>query len=893
MGAELILPLDADGASLAVAGGKGANLARLARAGFPVPAGFVVTTAAYHAFVAANGLGEALADAARTPADDPAALAAASDRVRARFAAGTVPRELGAMVRAAYAALGRPAVAVRSSATAEDLPDLSFAGLQDTYLQVVGDEALLRSVVQCMASLWTVRAIGYRSRNDIPHREAALVVVVQEMVPSEAAGVLFTADPLSGRRDVVVIDAALGLGEALVSGQVEPDHYVVDAAGRILTKTLGAKALSLRGRPGGGTESVSEDASRRQALPDAAIVELAGLGRQAALLFGAPQDVEWAWAGGRLFVLQSRPITSLYPLPEGLPAEPLHVLGSFGAVQGMLDALTPLGQDALRGFVAGVLRQAGLRVTFDTQKFLLVAGGRLFYNLTPVLRSRLLRRALTPDAFRDKDPAVGRVLERLWDDPRLAPEGRLLPWGWLGPAARLVVFLLGRALFLLLWPDAGRARALRRIEAALARAAARGAGATNLAQRVFLLERLLDGGMGMVAAQLLPAVAVGVNSLYQLQRLGAGVPDGKTAALEATRGLSHNVTTTMDLALWQTACTIRADADSAAAFRGRPAGELAADYLAERLPDVAQEALAAFLDAYGMRGLAEIDLGRPRWREDPTMVVQVLQSYLDITDPEQAPDRVFARGAGSAEAAVNRLAAAVRRTRGGWLKARLVRGAARRLRALAGLRESPKFLLVRLLGLARAGLLDSGRQLADAGVLDRADDLFFLHLDELRALAAWEPRDWRGLVAGRRQAYRRELRRRQVPRVLLSDGRAFYDEADAPAEAGARVLAGSPVSPGVAEGVVRVIRDPAGARLAPGEVLVCPGTDPSWTPLFLAAGGLVTEVGGLITHGAVVAREYGIPAVVGVARATTRLRTGQRVRVDGTSGQVTLLEEGT
>jgi pyruvate,water dikinase len=890
MGAELILPLDADDASLAVAGGKGANLARLARAGFPVPPGFVVTTAAYHAFVAANGLGEMLADAARTPADDPAALAAASDRVQARFAAGAVPRELAGAVRAAYAALGRPPVAVRSSATAEDLPDLSFAGLQDTYLQVVGDEDVLRSVVRCMASLWTARALGYRSRNDTPHREAALAVVVQEMVPSEASGVLFTADPLTGRRDTVVIDATLGLGEALVSGRVEPDHYVLDAAGRIVTRRLGAKAVALRGRPGGGTETVAEEAAGRQALPDAAVVELAALGREAARLFRAPQDLEWAWAGGRLFLLQSRPITSLYPLPDGLPAEPLRVLGSFGALQGMLDPLTPLGQDAMRGLGAGMLRQLGLRVTLDTQRFLLVAGERLFYNLTPVVRSRLVRR-MGPDAWRDKDPAVGRVLERLLDDPRLAPEGGLPRWEWLWTGARLAVPFLGRALFMLLWPDPGRERVLRRTEAALARAAAWSAEATTLARRVRLLERLADCGMAVALGRMLPALSVGLLPLRLLQDLGAGVPDGKTSALEATRGLPHNVTTVMDLALWQTAGTIKADPDSAAVFRHRPAGELAADYLAGHLPDVAQDAVAAFLDAYGMRGLAEIDLGRPRWREDPTMVMQVLRSYLDITDPKQAPDRVFARGAGAAEAAVQRLAGAVRRTRWGRLKALVVRGAARRLRALAGLRESPKFLLIRLFGLARAGLLDSGRQLADAGVLDRADDVFFLKLDELRALAAREPRAWRLLIAQRRQTYRRELRRRQVPRVLLSDGRAFYDEADAPAGSGARVLVGTPVSPGVAEGVVRVVRDPAGARLAPGEVLVCPGTDPSWTPLFLAAAGLVTEVGGLITHGAVVAREYGIPAVVGVPQATTRLRTGQRVRVDGTSGHVMLLDE--
>jgi pyruvate,water dikinase len=890
MSSVLILPLDATAASVGVAGGKGANLARLARAGFPVPPGFILTTDGYRAFVTANDLAPFITDAlGRVPSDDTMALEAASEAIRARFAAGTVPPDLADAVRAAYAALGRPPVAVRSSATAEDLPDLSFAGLQDTYLQVVGHEAVLRSVINCIASLWTARAIGYRSRNDIPHEEAALAVVVQEMVPSEAAGVLFTANPLTGKRDEVVIDATLGLGEALVSGRVEPDHYVIDAAGRILTRTLGAKALALRGRPDGGTDTVPQDAAGRQALPDAAVVELAALGRQAARLFGTPQDVEWAWAGGRLFLLQSRPITSLYPLPEGLPAEPVQVLVSFGTLQGVLDPLTPLGRDVLRALCGAWGNRLGFRVTFATQQMMLVAGERLFVNLTPVVRSRLVQWA-GPDMWRLADPGLARALEGLREDPRLAPKPLRIPWDQLGPLARLFLPLLARMLLLLLRPDTGRVVALRRTEAALARAAARNAAATTLAQRVRLLGRLLDYIMATVPVQLVPAVQIGAASLYLLHRLAAGLPGGKTAALEMTRGLPHNVTTIMDLALWETACTIRTDPSSAAALQGAPAGALAAEYLAGRLPDVTQEAVAAFLDRYGMRGLAEIDLGRPRWHEDPTVVFQVLQSYLAITDPEQAPDRVFARGAAAAEAAVTRLAEAVRRTRWGWLKAPVVRWAARRLRALAGPREAPKFCLVRLLGIAREGLLDSGRQLTDAGVLDRPDDLFFLHLDELPALAAGKPRNWRTLVAERRQAYRREGRRRQMPRLLLSDGQAFYEGATSAAEAAAGTLLGSPVSPGVAEGVMRVIHDPAGARLAPGEILVCPGTDPSWTSLFLAAGGLVTEVGGLITHGAVVAREYGIPAVVGVSQATTRLHTGQRVRVDGTSGQVTLLD---
>ncbi|MGD8794673.1 MAG: PEP-utilizing enzyme, partial [Anaerolineae bacterium] len=332
--------------------------------------------------------------------------------------------------------------------------------------------------------------------------------------------------------------------------------------------------------------------------------------------------------------------------------------------------------------------------------------------------------------------------------------------------------------------------------------------------------------------------------------------------------------------------------DEAAAthFAATPAEGLAAEYRGGSLPAAAQAALADFLDRYGMRGVGEIDLGRPRWREAPAPVMRTVKSYLAIDDPALAPDVVFRRGEAEAQEAVERLVAGLRGTHRGRLKARLARWAARRVRALGGLRESPKFWAVRVMGAVRAGLLESGQALVEAGQLSHADDLFFLALGELEALASGEAQDWAALVTARREAYGREMGRRQVPRLLLSDGQAFYEGVAAPVDAVEGELTGSPVSPGVVEGVVQVVLDPHQAQLAQGEILVCPGTDPAWTPLFLVAGGLVTEVGGLMTHGSVVAREYGIPAVVGVSQATHRLQTGQRVRVDGTAGRITILD---
>jgi pyruvate,water dikinase len=301
---------------------------------------------------------------------------------------------------------------------------------------------------------------------------------------------------------------------------------------------------------------------------------------------------------------------------------------------------------------------------------------------------------------------------------------------------------------------------------------------------------------------------------------------------------------------------------------------------------------------YGMRGLGEIDIGRPRWEEEPEHIMGVLQGYLKIEDPALAPDAIFARGAEVAQAAAQELEAAVHQLHHGRFKARLVRFAVRRYRALAGLREAPKFFAIRMMGVIRAGLLACGGRFVAAGLLEQADDLFYLHVAELEDLSVklegWKvgmPQDlsaYHEIIRDRRALRAREMRRRQIPRVLLSDGTAFYEGVRS--EGGGQ-LVGDPVSPGVVEGMVRVVFDPLEAQLEVGEILVCPGTDPAWTPLFLAAGGLVMEIGGMMTHGSVVAREYGIPAVVGVHQATQRLQTGQRVRVDGSSGVVAVIGE--
>ena len=876
--------------TLARGGGKAVNLVRLAARGFPVPPGFVATTAAYDAVVAANGLGEVVSTALRTVhPTDPDSLERASSLIRAAFEAATVPADIDAAIRTALAVLGDGPVAVRSSATAEDLADASFAGQQDTYLNVLGADDVVDAVLRCWGSLWTARAIGYRVRAGIAHDDVSLAVVVQRQIASDSSGVAFTADPLTGRRDRVVIDATLGLGEALVSGQVDPDHFVCTHSGRVLEETHGDKGVVTVALAGGGTET-RERSGHAWALDDE---QAAGVARLAVAVdqeYGFPQDIEWAFADGTLWLLQARAITSLYELPQDVNTpDELGMWASFGSFQGMLDPITPIGQDAIFLLMRGIYRLVGAPLSRDTtlasSRIVRLAGQRLWIRLDLAYRTGFGHR-LVPGMFGMADPATGELVASL-DEPRWEPQGGLSK----GAARRLGGLarkLLPGVLRSFRDPVAVRNRLERECETLVSDTADRlrhasavtGAEA-RLVARIAAIHTSLESAFPVLLTHFGPIMPVGVGGMAALRRLGG--PE----ALEAFRSLDGNVTTEMDLALWSAAERIRGDVEARGAVLGRPADEVAAAYLVGALPVVAQRALGEFLEQYGMRGVGEIDLGRPRWSDDPASAIASLQAYVGLPADAPGPAVEFERGKEVAAAATQRL---VEKLEGSGPRGRLQAVVAKRLiktiRGDFGARETPKFTLIRMFGMVREALLESGRDLVSAGRLEDPYDVMYLHLGDLQQAWVLPDGDLAKRVAANKESYARELRRRQVPRLLLGDGRTFYQGlADVDGD-----ITGSPVSPGVVEGRVRVVLSPASAGLQEGEILVCPGTDPAWTPLFLTAGGLVMEVGGLMTHGAVVAREYGLPAVVGVHAATERLVTGQLIRVDGSTGRITLLE---
>jgi phosphohistidine swiveling domain-containing protein len=865
--------------SLALVGGKALNLGRLVAAGLPVPRGFCLSTVAYR--LAAPPELAALAahlDGAG-PENAPAGeeLGVLARRAREMIVTAPIPHGVDAAVRTAYAAMGpAAAVAVRSSATAEDLPLTSFAGQQDSYLDIVGADAVVQAVRRCWASLWTERAVAYRSGNGVSHRDVGLAVVVQDVIHATAAGVLFTANPVTGTRTETVIDASAGPGQAVVSGAVNPDHFVVDTAtGQILLRTPGGK------EPG-----------RRPSLKDPQIRELTALGDTVQRLFGTPQDIEWVIdADGKLWLTQSRPITTLYPLPDPAAAEPygsesrpaagtrVYLCGTL--LQGLTRPITPMGLAVL-----GAMRNRKGPWQYVNP------GLRMYVDLTPLVHNKYGRgylQRILPLA----DGRSGAVFPALLQDPRFGGSqgtGRQSrakagadpgTTGSGGTASVLLVLRLIPALIgAALRPEAELARARAygtRLEAELAlHEPATAFRRLDHTQRI--LARTVDG---LILATL-PGPSTGYIMLAVARRLLRGI--AKPRELEAVlRGLPHNVTTEMDLELWQLSVAIGADPASREAFLARGPEELAAAYAAGTLPPVAQSGLHAFLACYGHRAVAEIDIGMPRWSEEPDHLLGMISNYLRVEDPEQGPDRQFARAADHAGTRIRDLVQRARaRSR---LRARLVELCLHRARQLSGLRELPKFYIVQALAAMRRQLLLIGAELAKAGAVAAADDVFFLDFDEIRV--GLRGAELKGLVRDRRRLYGNELRRRRIPRLLLSDG-TDVEAAMMAASPASDALAGTPASAGTATGTVRVIMDPVGAHLEPGEILVAPSTDPGWTPLFMTAGALVMEMGGVISHGAVVAREYGIPAVVGVPEATTKLRTGQIVTVDGAAGTVTL-----
>jgi rifampicin phosphotransferase len=863
MGCYVLGFQEIDQTQVAVVGGKGAHLGELSRIeGIRVPPGFCVTTDAFQRIMAeAPSIDDWLDRLSRLKPDDREAIRALSAEIRRTLEGIAIPDDLAAAITRPLVRLGEQAAyAVRSSATAEDLPRASFAGQQDTYLNVVGPAAILQHVSRCWASLFTERAVTYRLRNGFDHRKVHMAVVVQQMVFPQAAGILFTADPVTANRKVTCVEACFGLGEALVSGLVNADVYKV-RDGEVVAKAVATKQVAIHAWPGGGTQeqTIEPQWQEQPALTDGQVVQLAQLGRRIEAHFGRPQDIEWCLVDEGFHIVQSRPITTLFPIPVVGDGEN-HVYVSVGHQQMMTDAMKPLG---LSFFL------------LVTPAPMYEAGGRLFVDVTPRLASPASRTGLL-EVLGRSDPLIRDALETVLErgdfipslpdeSPGGAPAGGVPAPIETGPA--IVAELIGRT-------QASIAAVQRDIQTKS------GSGLLDfiLADIQELKRILFDPRSHQVFMSAMEA------SWWLNEQLQAWLGE-KNAADTLTQSVPDNVTSEMGLALLDVADVIRPHPE-VVAFLEHVQDEGFLDELVKLAGGrEARDAIRAWLDKYGMRCVGEIDITRPRWSERPSTLVPIILGNIKNFEPG-AGARRFEQGRQEAQKKEQELLERLRGLSEGERKAEEAKRMIDRVRTFIGYREYPKYGMISRYFVYKQALLDEAERLVQAQLLREKEDIFYLTFAELGDVVCTNQVDDQ-LIRQRKDAFR-SYQALTPPRVLTSDGEVItgaYRRDDLPAGA----LVGLAVSAGTIQGRARVILDMAKADLEAGDILVTAYTDPSWTPLFVAIKGLVTEVGGLMTHGAVIAREYGLPAVVGVEHATRLIRDGQRIRVHGTDGYVEIL----
>ena len=852
---------DPAGTDHALVGGKGANLGRLAGAGFPVPSGFVVTTGAYDAHI--KRFSDEIVDAlSRIDYDDAAALEMVVADIRRRIVAADMPFDVVTEIRAAYAALDEPYVAVRSSGTAEDLEGASFAGLHDTYLDIKGADEVLDAVKRDWASLWTARAVAYRKSlgfTELP----SMAVVVQIMIPSEVAGVMFTGNPLNQASDQILLNANWGLGEAVVQGVTSPDQYVIEhKTWRVLERTLGGKDLEIVRDPeaGHGTVEREVEEARRQrfTLTDERVVELAELGARIQDFYGgAPQDIEWAYTDGRFHLLQARPVTGVSfgratpagasPSPQ-LATSPVHLPGrnarwtTANVDEGLPGTVTPLTwslyfpatETTMRDCWVdlGVMPEAQRAVPEDVDtRFISVAYGHAIANVDTM--GQMAARVPGGSAARMEEQLFGAVEGDTVEPTGLTKIGRY----------PIVAVKLPRA-----------------VRRAMKDLAPRAQEMTAWWERTaFALEHasLTEAVEALVEARARYESVLTVHMVLSMAAQGVMGQVESLAARAGLRGLEREL--------------IKSDEGTAEFELVRDLWRLSRDEI-----DVDH-----FVRAHGYHGPREGLVESIVWREDPAPVLELVKAYRMRAGGDDV-DTLVARRRSEHQDAIRRLESAL-----GPLRSIPARALIRFAAHVPIWRETGRACMLRAVDVARAASRVVGRHLAAEGLLDDASDVRFLTIDEL---AAMDRDSIRALVTQRRidhQAYDAMT----LPHVWRGVPGVQVGGREAPSnDAPIATLAGLGVSAGITEGTVRVMLSLDTTDIAEGTVMVCKATDPSWASLFPLARGVITDVGSALSHAAIVCRELGLPCVANTRTGTRDLRDGMRVRVNGTTGTVDVLD---
>ncbi|KOY16548.1 phosphoenolpyruvate synthase [Paenibacillus xylanivorans] len=856
---------------LALVGGKGLNLAKLSKIeGVLVPEGFCVTTVGYQKAIEQNETYHELLDQlALLKVDEREQIGEISRKIRELIMGVDIPADVEQEVAHYLSKFGEGhAYAVRSSATAEDLPHASFAGQQDTYLNIIGKEEIMQHISKCWASLFTDRAVIYRMQNGFDHGQVHLSVIIQKMVFPTASGILFTADPVTSNRKVLSIDASFGLGEALVSGLVSADCYKV-RDGEIVDKRIASKTLAIYGRKDGGTYTHQIDPvlQQTQTLTEQQILELASMGRQIEAHFGFPQDIEWCLVNDTFYIVQSRPITTLYPIPEASDQEN-HVYLSVGHQQMMTDPMKPLG---LSFFL------------LTTPAPMRIAGGRLFVDVTPRLASPVMRETMV-NTLGQSDPLIKDALTTILKRENFI---KLLPANESAPSphtnnkgsasAGFQAHIENESTIVTDLIKSNQA-SIEELKRSIQRKSGLDLFDFILEDLQELKKFLSDPRSSNVFMTAMKASAW-INENIK-EWLGE-----KNAADTLSQSVPNNITSEMGLALLDVADVIRPYPEVIAYLQHVKEDNFLDELVKVEGGQETRDAIQDYLDKYGMRCAGEIDLTRTRWSEKPITLVPMILGNIKNFKPN-ASKRKFEQGRQEALKKEQELLDRLKLLPDGEQKVQETKRMIDLVRNFIGYREYPKYGMINRYFVYKQALLKEAERLVQAGVINEKEDIFYLTFEELREVVRTNKLDEK-IITKRKEDYR-FYEKLTPPRVLTSDGEIIsgqYQRENLPANA----IVGLPVSAGVVEGRARVIFNIEDADLEDGDILVTPYTDPSWTPLFVSIKGLVTEVGGLMTHGAVIAREYGLPAIVGVGNATQRIKDGQQIRVHGTEGYIEIL----
>ncbi|HDR4511644.1 TPA: phosphoenolpyruvate synthase [Bacillus cereus] len=853
---------------LSLVGGKGLNLGELSNIqGIQVPEGFCVTTVGYEKAIEQNEeLQTLLQQLTKLNREDRAQIGEMSKEIREVIMAVQIPSDVVEAVAHYLSRFGNEhAYAVRSSATAEDLPYASFAGQQDTYLNIIGKEAILQHVRKCWASLFTERAVMYRMQNGFEHNQVSICVVVQKMVFPEASGILFTADPITSSRKVLSIDASFGLGEALVSGLVSADNYKVKE-GKIVDKVISTKKVAIYALKEGGTETKQINSAQQkiQTLSEQQILQLAQIGRQIEAYFGCPQDIEWCLVDNTFYIVQSRPITTLYPIPEENDGGN-HVYISVGHQQMMTDAMKPLGLSFFLLTTSAPMRKAGGRLFVDATQRLASPASRDYLINTLGKSDPLIRDALTTVVKRDNFITLLPDEETEKSASKSKPPVSSQPEIENDPA--IVTELIKNS------------------EASLEELKETMQLKSGVDVLDFILEDIQQLKKVLFNPQSIAVIMAGMNASTWINEKMEQWLGEKNAADTLSQSVQNNITSEMGLALMEVADVIRPYEEVIAYLQHVENDSFLDELVQFKGGEKAQEAIDAFLNKYGMRCSGEIGITKTRWSEKPTSIIPMILN--NIRDFEYgASKRKFEEGLQEALKKEEELVDRLQQLPDGKQKVEETKQMIRNIRNFIGYREYPKYGMINRYFIYKQALLKEAEQLVQSGVIHEVDDIYYLTFEELHEVVRTKKLNY-DLIHKQKNDYKL-YEKLTPPRIMTSDGEIItgkYKRENLPVDA----IAGLPVSSGLVEGRARVILNMEDANLEEGDILVTAFTDPGWTPLFVSIKGLVTEVGGLMTHGAVIAREYGLPAVVGVENATKLIKDGQRIRVHGTEGYIEVL----